>query len=101
LNKIKRRNNKGNKSNNKNSNRKMDQFSKKKLPEHEIIMAYKYGFKVYLVNPSYTSKLAEKIKEWFKLDRHIVSVYTLALKYLCLETFRKLLDKDFRRRLEL
>jgi len=63
LDKIKRRNNKGNKSSNKNSNRMMNQFPKKKLLEHGVIMAYKYGFKVYLVNPCYTSKLAEKIKE--------------------------------------
>jgi len=97
LDKIKRSNNK--KTNNKNVNRKMNQFPKKKLIEYGITMAIKYGFKVYLVNPGYTSKLAEKIKDWFKLDRHTVSAYTLALKYLNPETFRKLLNSDFQRRL--
>jgi len=97
LDRIKRRNKK--KTNNKNINRKLNTFPKRKLLEHGIIMAYKYGFKVYLINPGYTSKLAEKIKDWFKLDRHTVSAYTLALKYLSLETFRKLLNDDFRRRL--
>jgi len=97
LNKIKRRN--GRKTNNGNTNRKINMFPKKKLLEYGITMAYKYGFKVYLVNPAYTSKLAEKIKDWFKLDRHTVSAYTLALKYLNKETFRKLMNSDFQERL--
>jgi len=63
----------------------VNQFPRRKLLEHGVIMAMKYGFKVYLINPSYTSKLAEKIKQWFGLDRHTVSAYTLALKYLSLE----------------
>jgi len=96
LNRIKRRNNK---TNNRNTNRKMNQFPKKKLLEHGVVMAMKYGFKVYLVNPAYTSKLAMEIKQWFGLDKHTVSAYTLALKYLNSETFRKLLNDDFRRRL--
>jgi len=94
---IKRRN--GRKTNNRNANRKINAFPKRKLLEHGIIMAMKYGFKVYLVDPAYTSKLAEKIKDWFKLDRHTVSSYMLAIRYLNPETFRKLLNGDFRRRL--
>jgi len=98
LNRIKR-NNKGNKSSNRNSNRKMTRFPKKMLLEHAIIMAYKYGFKVYLVSPGYTSKLAEKFKDAFCLDKHTLSAYLLSLKYLNTETFRKLLNSDFQRRL--
>jgi len=98
LDKIKRKN-KGNKSGNRNSNRKMTRFPKKMLLEHAIIMAYKYGFKVYLVSPGYTSKLAEKFKDAFCLDKHTLSAYMLSLKYLNTETFRKLLNSDFQRRL--
>jgi len=97
LNRIKRKN--GGKMSNKNANRKITRFPKRKLLEYGVTMAYKYGFKVYLVNPGYTSKLAEKIKDWFKLDVHTTSAYTLALKYLNPETFRKLLNSDFQRRL--
>jgi IS605 OrfB family transposase len=85
--------------NNRNGNRKMNSFPKKKLLEHGVLMALKYGFKVYLVSPRYTSKLAENIRDWFGLDIHTISAYTLALKYLNKETFKKLLNKDFQRRL--
>jgi len=49
-------------------------------------MAMKYGFKVYLVNLSYKSKIAEKIKSEYGLDRHTASAYILALKYLSPES---------------
>ena len=97
LDKIKRKN--GKKTNNKNANRKLNTFPKKRLVEHGIIMAIKYGFKVYLVSPGCTSKLAEKLKDAFCLDRHTLSAYMLSLKYLNPETFRKLLNSDFQRRL--
>ena len=62
-------------------------------------MALKYGYNVYLVNPSYTSKLAEKLKNSFYLDIHTTSAYTLAVRYLNPETFRKLLKKKVQERL--
>jgi IS605 OrfB family transposase len=96
LDRIKRNNKK---TNSKNANRKMNRFPKRKLLEHATLMAMKYGFKVYLVSPGYTSKLAERIRDWFGLDIHTISAYTLALKYLNKETFKKLLNKDFQRRL--
>jgi len=99
LEKIKRSNNKGNKSSNRNPNRKLNTFPKRKLLEHAVVMAYKYGFRVYLINPAYTTKLAEKLKDAFCLDRHTLSAYMLSLKYLNSETFGKLLNSDFQRRL--
>jgi len=85
--------------NNKNANRKLNTFPKKNLLEYGITMAYKYGFKVYLVDPGYTSKLAEKLKNAFCLDKHTLSAYMLSLKYLNEETFKRLLNDDFQRRL--
>jgi len=64
-------------------------------------MFWRYGFKVYLVNPGYTSRLAEKLKNAFSLDIHTTSAYTLAPKYLSPEMFKKLMKKDFQRRLQL
>ena len=94
-----KRNNKKKHHNSKTANRKMNTFPKKKLLEHGILMAYKYGFKVYLVNPNNTSKIAEKFKDAFCLDKHTASAYMLALKYLSPETFRKLSKKKFQRTL--
>ncbi len=99
LDKIKRSNEKGKINSGRNGNRKITRFPKKQLLEHGVLMAWKYGFRVYLVNPSYTSKLAEKLKNSFYLDRHTTSAYTLALRYLNPETFRKLLKKDVQKRL--
>ena len=82
-----------------NGNRKITRFPKKKLLEHGVVTAWKYGYKVYLVNPSYTSKLAEKLKNSFYLDIHTTSAYTLTLRFLNPEMFRKLLNKDFQKRL--
>ncbi len=93
LDKIKRTNEKGKMNSGRNGNRKITRFPKRKLLEHSILMALKYGFRVYLVNPNNTSELAEKLKNSFYLDRHATSAYTLALSYLNPETFRKLLKK--------
>ncbi len=82
-----------------NGNRKITRFPKKQLLEHGILMAWKYGFRVYLVNPNRTSKLAERLKDSFGLDIHTTSAYTLAVRYLNPETFRKLLKKDVQKRL--
>ncbi len=82
-----------------NGNRKASNFPKKKLLGYAITMALKYNFKVYLVNPSYTSRLAEKFKNAFCLDKHTVSAYLLGLRYLNPETYKKLLDKGFQRKL--
>jgi len=78
-----------------NGNRKASNFPKRKLLEYAITMALKYNFKVYLVNPSYTSRLAEKFKDAFCLDKHTVSAYLLGLRYLNPETYKRLLDRDF------
>ncbi len=64
------------------ANRKISRFPKRKLHEHGIIMAMKYEFKVYLVNPAYTSKLGEKLGKELGLDKHTASAYVLVLKYL-------------------
>jgi len=90
--KIKRRRIK--KTRNRNGNRKANNFPKRMLLQHAITMALKYNFKVYLVNPSYTSRLAEKIKDRFGLDKHTVSAYLLGLRYLNPETYKRLLDRD-------
>ena len=39
------------------ANRKITRFPKRKLLRYGIVMAMKYGFKVYLVNPAHTSKI--------------------------------------------
>jgi len=44
--------------------------------------APQYELKIYYVNPSYTSKLAEAIAENIGLDKHIASAHILALEYL-------------------
>ncbi len=64
------------------ANRKITRFPKRKLLEHAVIMALKYGFKVYLVNPAYTSKIGVKLGKELGLDRHSASAYTLILKHL-------------------
>jgi len=90
LDRIKRR---VKKTRSRNGNRKANNFPKKKLLQYAITMALKYGFKVYLVNPSYTSKLAEKFKDKLGLDKHTTSAYLLGIKYISPETFNKLLDR--------
>ena len=63
-------------------NRKITRFPKRKLLEHTVVTALKYGFKVYLVDPAYTSKIGEKLGRGLGLDRHTASAYVLVLKYL-------------------
>ncbi len=82
-----------------NGNRKITRFPKKQLLEHVVVTALKHGFRVYLVNPNNASKLAEKLKNSFYLDRHTTSAYTLALRFLNPETFRKLSKKKPQRTL--
>lgn len=67
---------------NRSANRKITRFPKRKLLGHAVVMAMKYGFKVYLVNPAYTSKTGEKLEDKLGLDRHAASAYMLALRYL-------------------
>jgi len=67
---------------NRSANRGISRFAKRKLLDHTIVMSMKYGFKVYLVNPAYTTKLGERIGRELGLDRHTASAYTLILKYL-------------------
>jgi len=45
------------------------------LLQHAIVMALKYGFKVYLMGPSRTSKYAMKIHRRIGLDKRMVSVW--------------------------
>jgi len=66
----------------KTANRKIARFPKRKLLEYAIVMALKYEFKVYLMNPAYTSKLGKKLGTELGLDKHTASAYVLALKYL-------------------
>ena len=64
------------------ANRKITRFPKRKLLEHAVVMALKYGFKVCLVNPAYTTKIGTKLGKELGLDRHTASAYTLVFKYL-------------------
>jgi len=47
--------------------------------------ATQYGFRVCLVNPAYTSKLAELVARDLGLDKHTASAYILALEFLGLD----------------
>jgi len=47
--------------------------------------AAQYGFRVCLVNPAYTSKLAELVARDLGLDKHTASAYILALEFLGLD----------------
>ena len=53
-------------------------------------MALKYGFKVYLVDPSYTSKIGEMLGKDLGIDRHTASAYVLILKTLQPNVFKTL-----------
>ncbi len=70
------------------ANRKITRFPKRKLLEHGISMAMKYEFKVYLVNPSYTSKVGEKLGKELGLDKHTASAYALIVKTLQPKVFK-------------
>ncbi len=67
---------------NRNVNRKITRFAKKQLLQHSIVMAMKYGFKVYLVNPKGTSnsKEHEEVMKKYGLDKHTASAYLIALR---------------------
>ena len=80
------------------ANRKISRFPKRKLLKHAIVMALKYGFKVYLVDPSYTSKIGEMLGKDLGLDRHVASAYMLALKTLQPQVF-KILKSYYRENL--
>ena len=67
---------------NETANRKITRFPKKKLLQHAIIMAMKYGFKVRLANPANTSKLGAEIGKELGLDKHTASAYIVTLKYI-------------------
>lgn len=62
------------------ANRRITRFPRRRLLEHAIVIAMKYGFKVYLANPAYTSKLGEELGKLVGLDRHTTSAYILALR---------------------
>ncbi|RLE63851.1 MAG: hypothetical protein DRJ47_08930 [Thermoprotei archaeon] len=70
------------------ANRKITRFPKRKLLEYSIVMAMKYGFKVYLVNPAYTSKVGEKLGKELGIDKHTASAYALAVKTLQANVFK-------------
>ncbi|MEM1709957.1 MAG: hypothetical protein QW820_03595 [Sulfolobales archaeon] len=50
--------------------------------EHAVVMALKYGFKVYLVDPSYTSVIGSYSFRELELDKHTASAYMLTARYL-------------------
>lgn len=66
------------------ANRKIARFPKRALLRHGIVMAFKYGFRVYLVDPAGTtnSKEHDKAMRRHGLDRHTASAYLIALKEL-------------------
>ena len=51
-------------------------------------MSLKYGFKVYLVNPAYTSKIGGKLGKELGLDKHTASAYALIVKTLQPKVFK-------------
>lgn len=65
-------------------NRKITRFAKRELIQHGVVMAMKYGFRVYLIDPSGTTHSEEhnKIMKKYGLDRHTASAYLIALKGL-------------------
>ena len=64
------------------ANRKVSRFAKRELLHYGITMASKRGFKVYLVNPANTSKVAKRIRKTLGLDVHCSSAYVLAQKFI-------------------
>ncbi len=74
----------------KTANRKITRFPKRKLLEYGIVMALKYKFKIYLVNPAYTSKLGEKLRKELGSDKHTASAYVLIVKTLQPKVFKLL-----------
>ena len=68
--------------NNPKANRKISKFAKRELLDYGIIMALKRGFKVFLVNPADTSKIAKQIHRKLGLDVHCTSAYVLAQRFM-------------------
>ncbi|WP_264890766.1 hypothetical protein [Vulcanisaeta souniana] len=66
------------------ANRKIARFAKGELLRHGLVMAMKYGFRVYLANPKGTSNSREhdEVMRRYGLDRHTASAYLIALKGL-------------------
>lgn len=64
------------------ANRKIARFARRELLQHALVMAMKYGFKVYLVDPSGTthSKEHDEAMKKHGLDRHAASAYLIALR---------------------
>ncbi|MEM1777989.1 MAG: hypothetical protein QXU96_01305 [Ignisphaera sp.] len=67
------------------ANRRIVRFPKRKLLEHAVVTALKYGFKVYLVYPAYTSVVGGFLSRELGLDKHTTSAYMLTAKYLGLD----------------
>ena len=66
----------------KSGNRKISRFAKKELIDYGVSMALRRGFRVFLVNPAYTTRKAREIHSQLGLDVHTASAYMLALRYL-------------------
>lgn len=68
--------------NNPKANRKISKFAKRELLDYGTTMALKRGFKVFLVNPANTSKIAKQILRKLGLDIHCTSAYVLAQRFM-------------------
>lgn len=68
--------------NNPKANRKISKFAKHELLHYGVTMALKRGFKVFLVNPTNTSKIAKQIHRKLGLDVHCSSAYVLAQRFI-------------------
>lgn len=77
LERIKRKN--GKTVNLKRGNRKASNFAKKELLKYGIVMALKRGFRVFLVNPSGSSKLGRELSRGLGLDVHSSSAFVIGL----------------------
>ncbi|MEM4843258.1 MAG: hypothetical protein QXU08_02460, partial [Ignisphaera sp.] len=66
------------------ANRKISRFAKRQLLVYAVVMSLKYGLKPALVDPRGTSSSHEHrfIMGKHGLDRHTVSAYLIALRYL-------------------
>jgi len=68
--------------NNPKANRKISKFAKRELLHYGVTMTLKRGFKVFLVNPTNTSKIAKQIHRKLGLDIHCSSAYVLAQRFI-------------------
>ena len=69
------------------ANRKISKFAKHELLHYGVTMALKRGFKVFLVNPVNTSKIAKQIHKTLGLDVHCTSAYILAQRFISFHKF--------------